>query len=416
MTIRLGAATRAALPPLGLGMPADEIGPALTQLPRLRAAAPRFLQGQFDPRAGHGLALLSDYRALCEQVGAQCVLEIVVTSVEDYPDELRRLARVVTQSGLQLSAIALCPVGDLKSVLPGGPRPPAPPLDALYAAGREAFPGIRLGGGMFSFFTELNRKRPPAERLDFVMNTTCPIVHAADDRSAMETLAALPYQVKNRSLVHRRDTVPGGPELDRLPRQSARCHVHTESGQRARLPGPDGSTPARLLRRRLGAGYVATLARTGVEAISLAAPTGPLGIVYRQTDYAQPWYDSLSGPAVYPVYHVVSGLAHAAGRLLVSAESSDPERVVALAYRGEHGTMLWLANLSAREQTVSLSGTRNTVSGTTLDEDSFARATTDPEAFQAGYAPIEDPARLMLKAYAVATLRVDGGEPAGARS
>ena len=27
------------------------------------------------------------------------------------------------------------------------------------------------------------------------MNTTCPIVHAADDRSAMETLAALPYQV-----------------------------------------------------------------------------------------------------------------------------------------------------------------------------------------------------------------------------
>ena len=34
---------------------------------------------------------------------------------------------------------------------------------------------------MFSFFTELNRKHPPAKLLDFVTNTTCPIVHAADD-------------------------------------------------------------------------------------------------------------------------------------------------------------------------------------------------------------------------------------------
>ena len=48
---------------------------------------------------------------------------------------------------------------------------------------------------MFSFFTELNRKHPPEKLLDFVMNTTCPIVHAGDDRSVMETLEALPYQV-----------------------------------------------------------------------------------------------------------------------------------------------------------------------------------------------------------------------------
>ena len=157
--------------------------------------APRFLQCHFDPRSGHGIAQLYGYRVLCEQTGAQCLLEIVVESLDDFAGELKRLAGLVSQSGLKLAGIAVCPVGDLKSVLPGGPRPPAPPLEALYSAARDAFPGVRLGGGMFSFFTELNRKRPPADQLEFVMNTTCPIVHAADDRSVMETLEALPYQV-----------------------------------------------------------------------------------------------------------------------------------------------------------------------------------------------------------------------------
>src|SRR4029078_8876650 len=83
----------------------------------------------------------------------------------------------------------------LRCVLRGVPGPPAPPLEELYGAARRAFPGARLGGGMFTFFTELNRKRPPAELLDFVHNTTCPIAHAADDRSVMETHEALPYQV-----------------------------------------------------------------------------------------------------------------------------------------------------------------------------------------------------------------------------
>ena len=50
---------------------------------------------------------------------------------------------------------------------------------------------------MFSFFTELNRKRPPVELLDFVTFTTVAIFHAGDDRSAMEGLESLPYLAKS---------------------------------------------------------------------------------------------------------------------------------------------------------------------------------------------------------------------------
>src|SRR6185312_11459876 len=75
---------------------------------------------------------------------------------------------------------------------PGFEDKTVPPAAEICAAARATFPGVRLGGGMASYFTELNRKRPPVTLLDFVGHTSCPIVHAADDRSVMETLEALP--------------------------------------------------------------------------------------------------------------------------------------------------------------------------------------------------------------------------------
>lgn len=157
--IKLGSATRDVMPPVGLGVPAEEIGHAAARLGLVKGIAPKVLNCHYDPRAKHGAKELYGYRLLCDETGAECVLEIVVESVDRYAEELAGVAKLVKESGLKLAAIAVCPVGDLKSVLPGGPRPPAPPLDKLYAAARKAFPGVKLGGGMFSFFTELNRKR-----------------------------------------------------------------------------------------------------------------------------------------------------------------------------------------------------------------------------------------------------------------
>jgi D-apionolactonase len=407
VAIELGAATRASLPPVGLGMPAEEIEYAVMHLDRLKLAAPRFLQCQFDPRARHGLKELYGYRVLCEQTGAQCLLEVVVESLNDYADELARLASLVKQSGLTLAAVAVCPVGDLKSVLPGGPRPPAPALDALYATARAAFPGVRLGGGMFSFFTELNRKHPPADNLDFVMNTTCPIVHAADDRSVMETLEALPYQVATtRSFM--------GSTGYRVGPSSIGCRDNPHG--KTFTPNPDNERVclARMDPRQRGLfgaswtlGYIATFARTDVESVAVSAPTGPLGIIYRKTEYPQPYYDQLTGPAVYPVYHVVSGLTRGAGRKLVYAESTDAARVQCLAYRGVGGTTLWVANLTSQEQMVAIHGVKGAVYATTLDEQSFVRATTDPRGFQGTYSLVKDPAKLRLTAYAVAILSIN---------
>ncbi len=399
--VKLGAATRQAMPAIGLGVPAEEIDHAIARLDLLKLAAPKLLICHFDPRQRHGKKELYGYRVLCEQTGADCELEVVVESLDKFKEELTRLAGMVREAGLKLSAVAVCPVGDLKSVLPGGPRPPAPPLDALYKAAREAFPDTKLGGGMFSFFTELNRKRPPAQLLDFVHNTTCPIVHAADDRSVMETHEALPYQVATArsfigntpyrigpSAVGCRDN-PHGKTFTPNPNNERICLVKVDPRQRG------------LFGAAWTLGYIASFAPTGVETVCMGAPSGPLGVMYRKADYRQPYYDQLPGSPVYPAFHVVAGLTRAAGAKLVSAASSDEATVRCLAYKVKGATLLWLANLTAQEQAVTLAHNAGAIFAATLDETSFDQATADPLGFQKNRKALAAP-ELTLKAYAVA--------------
>ena len=402
--VKLGKPLREKLLPIGLGVPAEEADHAIDNLDLIKLAKPRILQLHYDPRDKHGLKLFYAYRVLAEQTGADAVLEIVVASIDQYQKELNDVAKLVEESGLKLSGVAVCPVGDLKSVLPDGERPPAPPLKDLYQAARKAFPGIKLGGGMFSFFTELNRKRPPAEMLDFVMNTTCPIVHAADDRSVMETLEALPYQVKTAraylgktphrigpSAIGCRDN-PHGATFTPNPDNERICLVKADPRSRALFGA------AWLL------GYIATFARTGIESMTVGAPTGPLGVIYRRTNNTQPYFDSLPGRAVFPAYHVVAGLMNSSGQNLVESTSSNDEKVRCFAHSGNSGTTLWIANHTAQNQNVRITGGRGAMYGTVLDESSFEMATTRPIEFQKSWKVMSG--KLILKPYAVAIISI----------
>jgi hypothetical protein len=139
----------------------------------------------------------------------------------------------------------------------------------------------------------------------------------------------------------------------------------------------------------------------------MGAPTGPLGIIYRKTDYPQPGYDELQAPAVYPAYHVIAGLARAAGNKLVAAESSDPAKVECLACRVKGATLLWLANLTASTQDVIVSaGANSGLYAGVLDEHSYARAISEPLAFESEWTRLKTP-RVKLAAYAVAWLCIN---------
>ena len=243
------------MPRIGVGVPAEEVDNAIAAAATLKAAGLQLLICQIDCRRGDASALCRRYKQLGEATGAGIVLEIILTGTDSPEAELARVGGQAKSTGLQPMAVAVSPAADLKGTLPGSAGPKVPPLADIYKAARAAFPGVKLGGGMFSYFTELNRKRPPVELLDYVTHTNSPIVHAADDISVMETLEALPYVIDFDPRLHRQeDAVLGRPHQHRCPRQSLWRGHSGQPEQPADLPRRPRSAPSRTVWCRLDAG------------------------------------------------------------------------------------------------------------------------------------------------------------------
>jgi D-apionolactonase len=388
------------MPAIGLGVPAEEAEHALQAIGLVKQLGPKWLICQVDLRQGHGAKELALYRRLGEEAGAEIVLEIVTTGGMDPAGDLMPLGEAARTAGLTPAAIAVFPAEHMKSVLPGSSWPVMPSFEEIYGAARAAFPGVRLGGGMATYFTELNRKRPPANLLDYVTHTTCPNVHASDDRSVMETLEALLYQIQStRAFMGDALAYRVGPsQLASRENPYGKTTTPNPSGVRACLSRIDPRQRG-LLNAAWTLGYVAALARGGLEAAAMGAPTGPFGHIYRRTDFPQAWFDEAGGAPVYPSFHVVAGLARLSGKPLLRLELEPEGAVDGIAVRDGDKTVLWLANLGTAPQTVMLPGA--TARAAVLDESTFERAATDPNALHALAKPV-DGGSLRLDAYAVA--------------
>jgi hypothetical protein len=160
----------------------------------LDAVAPQRLLCHLDATLGKTAAQFDAFAAAQRACPATAFdLELICCCDADPWAEFLTLAAQMRHSGLNPDSVMVCPAVDRQSTPPGSHWPDCPPLDLVYSAAQAAFPDHICGGGMVSFFPELNRKRPPLDRLDFVSHGLCPIVHAADDLSVMETLETIPH-------------------------------------------------------------------------------------------------------------------------------------------------------------------------------------------------------------------------------
>jgi len=367
--------TAGTVPRFGLILTPEQATATLAQANRLKELAPQTLLCHFDLTAGHGLNALRAFAEIARVHPTEVVLECVVPCMAPVDEEMAHIARLAREAGLRLDAIAVSPAVDRKSTPPGSLWPACPPLEEIYAATRRAFPGLRLGGGMFSYFTELNRKRPPVGALDYVTHATCPIVHDADDRSVMQSLEALPFILRStRAIIGEATPYRIGP--------STLSMRHNPYGSRT-MPNPGGHrltmTSSDPRQRGLFAaawmlGYAARLCEAGVEVFTGAALTGDFGLLDED------------GTA-RPVFHAAKMLAEIGGLQRVACTSGSEDRVLSLAARSDDGArIVLLANLTAHEQAIELPGAGEI---TVLDETGM----NDPQPLTG---------KLTLRAYAVA--------------
>jgi hypothetical protein len=392
------------LPTIGIGVSGEEAAHALQKADLMRQLGVRSLICEIDLRKGHGRAELELYRALAELTGAEITLEIITKGTLDPDAELASVANSAADAGLKHSSVTVFPAQDMVSVQPDVPWPEMPSFEQTYAAARRAFPGGKLGGGMAAYFTELNRKRPPSALLDFVTHTTCPNVHAADDRSVMETNEAIPFQIFTTrafmgNIAYRigpsqlgcREN-PYGSATTPNPYNSRLCLSEIDPRQRG------------LYNAAWMISYIAACARGDVEAVALGAPTGPMGHIYRALDFTQPYFDNESEAIIYPGFHVIAGLARHAGEPIRETEFSARGKIEAIAVGQRDRLVIWLANLTDGMVEVKLPAQCEMGSSIViLDAESFERLTTLPAYLDTAGQNIGD-ATLKLDAYAVARI------------
>lgn len=352
--LRARGLTGERLSAIGLGLPPGVA--ALTERARgaLAALRPAWLVARCEPGAEEHGAELAAAAALARHLGSAVQLEIVSPQGMAPEAALSRAAALCAGAGLAPGAVLPCPAPLLLSHQPSGPWPELPPLEAYYAAARAAFPGVRIGGGMVTYFTELNRCRPTGEGLDFVSHATAPIVHAADDLSVMETLEALPHIARSvRALWPGLGYRIGPSALAMRSNPYGGATVPNEQGRLVPLAARDPRQPTAFA-AAWTVGYAAALAGAGLEVLSLHATHGPSGVL-----------DTEGRPV--PVFHALRVLAMAGGAERVALDPL-PGGIAALGWASHGGTAALVANLSAESRTLPLAGAWYGEDGTPLGD------------------------------------------------
>lgn len=338
------------LPAIGLHLEPGRM-PSPRAISQLRELRPGFLLARHDGRT-RDLEALRRASALAAALDAALHLEVVLPG-DDVEAEAGALARDIAETGAVVDTVLVFPAADLKGTLPGREWPACPPLTDVYRALRSALPAVRLVGGTPHFFTELNRKRPPAAFLDAVTFSTSAIVHAADDTTVIENLETLP------AIFRSAEAIAEGQEIYLGPSHIAcRDNPYGEAAS----PNPDRVRKAMTDDdpRQLGhfaaawtVGFLARCIGTAVCHATLGSPVGRFGILHDDIDI--PGDQDLARP-VYDVLRTVgrAGRAHA-----IAVASTAPNRVAAVAWRENEATRLLLANLTADPSEVIVANGRD---------------------------------------------------------
>ena len=392
------------LPAIGVGVPMKEAGAALAKIELIAAAAPSHLVCQLDGREEGQVAAASTFQELKSRTKISVTLEIILPAKQPADREVAQIADALRQGGLKPDAVVITQTHDLKSFQPNTPRPWGPTYEEMASAARAAFPGVPLGGGMLSYFTELNRKRPPQGVFDFVTHTGCPIVHAADDMSVMETLESLPWIIASTRAIIGKSPYHFGPT-------SIPCRDNPYGASVAANPDNGRVCLSDMDPRQRGLfaaawtlGLVAATSKGKLDAISLGSVIGPQGLIYRKSSYMQPGFDG-SDAAVYPAYHILAGLGHSSGARYIEADSGAPGKISALAHQSKSGPVLWLANLTADRQSVKIGGFKGAAQLHVLDEKNFNTLVRNADYLTKAGSHLKKVASLEIGPYAIVRVK-----------
>jgi D-apionolactonase len=244
-----------------------------------------------------------------------------------------------------------------------------------------AFPSLTLAAGADAYFAELNRHRGVGDTTALPCFSINPQVHAFDDLSLVETLAAQPATVESAWELFCRPVVISPVTL--RPRFNPNATAAEPPPAPGELPSQVDARQPTLFAAAWTLGSLARLTTAPhVHSLTCFETTGWRGVMENDGGSQVPEkFPSVPG-GVFPLYHVFADFAGFTRATPVRA--SDPLRVEAVLLTNEFGQRrLLVANLCDAPQEVSLHLEAREASSRQLTSDNVEHAMRDPEAFRA---------------------------------
>ena len=365
------------LPAIGLSVAGHGEPLAEQDLALLRALRPAHLHVILDLTEPGWRPRLQHAAAEASALGA--ALEIEAIAGAD-GSGLAELADALAKSGAEVARLLVFPEDDMVTT--------ESVLDAAHESLEEAGVATAIGGGSRAYFTELNRATLPLAGMDVAGYTINPQVHAFDNASLTESLAAQAETVRSaRAIVGQRPLAVGPVTLS--PRFNPNATGPEPELGPGELPSSVDARQPSLFAAGWLAGSINALANAGADAVTYFETTGWRGLIERRGHPLRvAAFHSWPG-MVFPVYHVLADVAEFQNGEVLPVSLGDGLRVQALALRDGRRVRVILANMSDDPVQVQLDvpGAGETAVRR-LDDETVYLAASEPEAFRASVQPL----------------------------
>jgi len=373
------------LPSIGFGLAAAERPLGARETAILASLKPAHLRVDLDFQKPQWRTLLT--RAKAEAAALNTQLEVALMLSDAAEEDLKAIA----QEKLPVARWLIFRAGETAT------KP------ATLARARRHLTG-NLTSGTNQYFTELNRERPTLTTLDAVCYSLNPQVHAFDNASLVENLAPQGDTVRSARQFCGTKPIAVTP-VTLKPRFNPQ--------QRGPEPPPaPGKLPARIDHRQPSLfaaawtlGSLKYLSEAGAASVTYYETHGWGGLLMPGASPLPDLFRTTPG-MVFPMFHIFADLAEFAGGNYRQLVTDAPLTAIGLQLAQGTRRRNLVANLTAQPRIVRVPAARQ-MAIRTLDERSFAIATTQPDRFRRPSRTVttnESTIELPLGPYAVATI------------
>ncbi len=225
---------------------------------------------------------------------------------------------------------------------------------------KNEYPEVPVGGGTDAHFAELNRNHPMTGWLDFISYTICPQVHAFDDLTLIENIEGQAETVRSAAALFNKPVSIAAVSLK--PRFNAASTEYTNQPDDPSIRPPSDIRQQTVFGAAWTLGSIKQLIMSGVRSVTFYETIGLRGLFQEDKSADQLELKQAKPLKMYPVYYLFKEILTSKNFMMVPALSTALTRFDTLFLTHDKQGKLFVANYTASDQTISVSGLEAKVS------------------------------------------------------